>query len=195
VGSIVWHKGVHVLLAAARRLKGAFEISVHGDVNIDPEYTRELRIASDGLPVRFAGPFARETAADVYGAIDVLVVPSIWPENAPLVVQEARLFGVPVVASRTGGLPEFVNDNVDGLLFTPGAVEELQRILQQLVDDRHELARLVEASVGVRSMADDAAEWERRYATLTSFDPHSDVERREGAARAAGCDRAAEQAS
>ena len=50
----------------------------------------------------------------------LLVVPSIWEENSPLVIREAFAAGVPVVASRIGGIPETVGDGVSGLLFEPG---------------------------------------------------------------------------
>ena len=63
--------------------------------------------------------------ARALAAIDVLVVPSIWPEMTGLVVMEAFLAGVPVVASRIGGLPEAVRDDVDGLLFRAGDVADL----------------------------------------------------------------------
>jgi glycosyltransferase involved in cell wall biosynthesis len=194
-GSIVWHKGLHVLLAAARGLTGAFELRVHGNVDVDPAYARELRTAAEGLPVHFAGPFGRDAVAQVFAGIDVLVVPSLWPENAPLVLQEARQYGVPVVASRIGGLPEFVTDDVDGRLFTAGSADELRRILQAVVDDPSRLDRLARPRAVVKSIGADAAEWERRYATLTNLDSHTDAERRADAAGPAGCDRAAEQAS
>ena len=56
----------------------------------------------------------------------MLVVPSIWPENSPLVIHEAFLAGVPVVASRIGGIPELVQDGVNGLLFEPGDADDLR---------------------------------------------------------------------
>ena len=195
VGSIVWHKGLHVLLAAARGLRGNFRISVHGNLGVDPAYAKELRAAAEGLPVRFAGAFDRDKVAQVFSGIDVLVVPSLWPENAPLVVQEARWYGIPVVASRVGGLPEFVDDDVDGRLFAADSADELRQVLQVLVDDRSQLDRLAGTRTVVKSVGTDAAEWERRYATLTNLDSDSDLERRAGAAQRVGCDRAAEQAS
>ena len=41
--------------------------------------------------------------------MDVLVAPSIWPENSPFVIQEAMLSGIPVVGSRIGGIPELMD--------------------------------------------------------------------------------------
>jgi len=195
VGSIVWHKGVHVLLEAARGLRGSVQVFIHGDVQVDPAYVRELRAAGAGLPVVFAGAFERGAVESVYRSLDVLVVPSLWPENAPLVIQEAWRHGIPVVASRIGGLPEFIRDDVDGRLFAAGSADELRRVLQSLIDDRARLARLSSAPHQVKSIALDAAEWDRRYASLPHLHRDSDAEWRADASGAARRDRPAGQAS
>ncbi len=195
VGSIVWHKGAHVLIDAARGLRGDFAVTIHGDLRVDPGYVRELRSAASDLPVSFAGTFEREAVAGVYQSLDVLVVPSIWPENAPLVIQEARRYGVPVVASRIGGLPEFVRDDVDGCLVAAGSAAELRRALQSLIDDRSRLVRWSATPHEVKTMAQDAADWERRYASLEHLDRDPDAEWRVDTAGAARRGPPAEQAS
>ena len=81
------------------------------------------------------GPVEHDCVADAFGSIDVLAVPSIWPENSPLVIQEAFLAGVPVVASRIGGIPEVVANGVNGLLFQPGDADDLARCLSRLVSE------------------------------------------------------------
>ena len=163
VGSIVWHKGVHVLIEAARRLRGDFDVRIFGDPCVAPDYTRDLERMAEGLPVRFEGAFDRATAAAVYRGIDVLVVPSLWPENAPLVLQEASLHGVAVVAARVGGIPEFVTDGVNGLLYDATSANELAAALQRLIDDPPLRASLAAVARPVKSIVQDAEDWERRY--------------------------------
>ena len=63
------------------------------------------RATPPGLAVRFAGAFDRGDVPRVYGDLDVLVVPSLWPENSPLVIHEAFMHGVAVVGARLGGIP------------------------------------------------------------------------------------------
>jgi glycosyltransferase involved in cell wall biosynthesis len=166
VGTLVWHKGAHVLLDAARGLTGAFELHVHGDVSIFPSYVAGLREAAQGLPVTFHGAFDRDSAAEVYEGLDVLVVPSLWPENSPLVIHEAFLHGVPVVGARVGGIPELVVDGVSGLLYEASSSEALRAALQWAIDEPSILQRLSEGAPPVKSIAQDAREWDARYAAL-----------------------------
>ncbi|HSC29937.1 MAG TPA: glycosyltransferase [Vicinamibacterales bacterium] len=163
VGTLVWHKGAHVLLEAARGLIGPHEIHVWGDTSVFPDYTARLRRQADGLPVRFRGGFERSDVARVYGGLDVLVVPSIWPENSPLVVHEAFIYNVAVVGALTGGIPDLISHDVNGLLFDPFDPAALRAALQSLLDDRGLPARLAAAAPDVKSIEQDALEWEDRY--------------------------------
>jgi glycosyltransferase involved in cell wall biosynthesis len=164
-GTLVWHKGVHVLLEAARRLRGAFELQIHGDPNVFPEYTVRLKELAAGLPVRFAGCYAPEDVASVFGQLDVLVVPSLWPENSPLVIHEAFMHGVAVVGAATGGIPDLVRDG-GGLVYDPTSPAELAGVLQRLIDDPTISARLGQGAPAVKSIEQDALEWDARYNRL-----------------------------
>ena len=163
VGTLTWHKGAHVLLEAARALRGAFEIRIAGDRAVFPDYAAELTRLAEGLPVTFTGRFERAGAAAIYDALDVLVVPSLWPENSPLVIHEAFMSGVPVVGARTGGIPELVTDGVSGLLFDAGRPASLAAALQRLVDAPALASALGARCPAVRTLDQDAREWEARY--------------------------------
>jgi glycosyltransferase involved in cell wall biosynthesis len=166
VGTLVWHKGAHVLIEAARGLKGAFEIHLHGDVTTFPPYVDELRRLARGLPVTFHGGFDRESTTLVYDNLDVLVVASLWPENSPLVIHEAFMHRVPVVAARVGGIGGLVVEGVNGLLYDAFSVEDLRAALQRAIDDRALLDLMSAARTRVKPIAQDAREWDARYAAL-----------------------------
>ena len=96
----------------------------------------------------------------------MLVVPSIWYENAPLVISEAFRNEVPVVASRLGGMAEMVTDGVDGCLFDAGSADDLARVLRTLGEDRDVLARLRTGITSPRTVDDDAGALESVYEEL-----------------------------
>jgi glycosyltransferase involved in cell wall biosynthesis len=166
-GTLVWHKGVHVLLEAVRHLPaGAYELKVFGSLDVFPEYCHRLRVQSAGLAVRFMGAFERERAADVYEQMDVLVVPSLWLENSPLVIHEAFMAGVPVVGARIGGIPDLLRNGEDGLLYDPASPAELTAILQDLIDGPGRLDSLARRRPAVKPIAADALECEGIYREL-----------------------------
>jgi glycosyltransferase involved in cell wall biosynthesis len=77
-----------------------------------------------------------------YREIDVVVVPSVWLENQPMVVLEAFAHGKPVLASRIGGLPEMFVEGIGGLFFKAGDPDALRAVASALADDPCEIERL-----------------------------------------------------
>jgi glycosyltransferase involved in cell wall biosynthesis len=122
LGQIAPHKGVHVLVEAMRHCQERrVELVIHGRFDRDAAYAARLRLLAGGDPrIVLAGPLERSQVADYLASIDVLAVPSLWYENSPLVILEARAAGRPVLASRLGALVEQVADERDGLLAEPG---------------------------------------------------------------------------
>ena len=172
VGTLVWHKGVHVLLEAAARLpRDRFEIHVFGSLDTFPDYVASLRQLAAGLPVRFRGGFEARDAARVYAELDVLVVSSLWPENSPLVIHEAFQAGVPVVGARVGGIPALLDEGRAGLLYDAFSPADLARALTSLADSRELLAGLAARIPAVKPIEQDAAEWDAIYTALRTGRP------------------------
>jgi glycosyltransferase involved in cell wall biosynthesis len=164
MGSLVWHKGLHVLLDAVAQLpRDAIQLTIFGNPAVDPAYVGALQRKADGLPVRFAGAFDDDRRGEVLGEIDVLVVPSIWLENSPLVIHEAFLAGVPVIGSHIGGIAELIEHNVNGFLVEPGSADALAAALRRCAEDEQLIARLSASVPVVKSIAQDALEWDIRY--------------------------------
>ena len=109
------------------------------------------------------GRFERHAVSATYAQLDALVVPSLWPENSPLVIHEAFMHGVPVVAARVGGIPGLVTDDRSGLLYDAFSPEQLRASLQRLIDEPDLRARLSAGAPHVKTIEQDAREWDERY--------------------------------
>jgi glycosyltransferase involved in cell wall biosynthesis len=170
IGSLLEHKGAHVLLEAFTELPDSnVSLQLYGDPNTNPAYMENLkRIAGLDNRISFMGTFPNSAIGNVLDGIDVLVVPSIWYENTPLVVFSAFAAKTPVVATDLGGLTEVVKDGENGLVFPKGDVQSLRRVLRRLLDEP-ELLSTLSAGIGpVKSMRQSADELETIYADLTA---------------------------
>lgn len=150
VGYLRHEKGFDVLLEAFEKLlaeRPKAELEIVGTIDykgsgVDEQLERGLAALDRAGRVRLAGaksfgPELFERFADA----DVLVLPS-RSEGTPRVLVEARAFGCPVVASRVGGVPDSVEDGVDGLLFPAGDAAALAERLIRLSADRELQVRL-----------------------------------------------------
>ncbi|HEX6083900.1 MAG TPA: glycosyltransferase family 4 protein [Thermoanaerobaculia bacterium] len=129
-------KGVDVFLRAAARVPHAKFVVAGGAVEGREEFAAGLHaLARDlGVDVRFTGwRYGPERIAELHAALDVLVLPSVWPEPFGLVLLEAMASGKPVIATRHGGPVEIVADGETGLLVAPGDVEELAAAMTALL--------------------------------------------------------------
>jgi glycosyltransferase involved in cell wall biosynthesis len=180
VGTLVWHKGVHVLIDAVRRLpRSDYELRIFGDVETFPQYVAELRVRSRGLPIQFMGTFDQQDVSEIYRQFDVLVVPSLWLENSPLVIHEAFMAGTPVIGARIGGISDLVEDGRTGILYKPDSVDGLEFALRGLIDTPRRLEDLrigVQTRARVRSIVEDAAAWDAIYTDVGfDLDRHSNA--------------------
>ena len=91
--------------------------------------------AADDSSIEFPGVASRDAAAAEIANACVVVVPSTWPEPFGRSVIEAFAAGVPVVAAKSGALPELVEDGVNGFLFDPGDVGALASAIDRCVSD------------------------------------------------------------
>ena len=135
VGRLDDAKGFEYLLQAAAeaRANGArCRVLLTGDGPARPALEAEARRLGLGEAVRFLG--RREDPENIYPALDVFVLPSLR-EGSPNVLLEAMACGVAAIASRVGGVPELIEDEVDALLVPPAEATALAAALQRLVAD------------------------------------------------------------
>ncbi|WP_227354115.1 glycosyltransferase family 4 protein [Haladaptatus salinisoli] len=160
-GRIAESKGVHLLLEAFRRVEGDVRLDIFGEFDPETRYHSRLARSADDR-VRFHGRY--DDKASPYRAMDVLVLPSLWYENSPLVIQEAFASGVPVVTGDVGGMAELVDDGRDGLTFEVGNADSLAETLRTLAESPVRVERLRRGVEEPKSLDEHVAEVERLYA-------------------------------
>ena len=139
-GNIARHKGTLVLLDAAARLKEADDdatVTLHGGLGWADDAFRGIFAAKleAAAPVAWhPGPYLRDEVVGLMRQADWIVLPSIWWENAPLVIQEARAARRPVICSGIGGMAELVVDGVSGLHVPPGDAAALAETMRRATD-------------------------------------------------------------
>jgi glycosyltransferase involved in cell wall biosynthesis len=161
VGTLAPHKGPDVLVRAFEMLPPEMNatLSLHGSDRGYETYAAELRaIAGNDPRISLPGPFPREELAGVLVDLDVLVVPSLWYENAPGVIFEAFTAGMPVIATNLGGMSEFVRPGKNGLLFALGDAKNLADQLRSLIEDDSLLGRLRTGIEPVKTISEYADE-------------------------------------
>lgn len=164
IGSIAWQKGVHTLAEACGMLPpDAIRLRIWGDTTVFPAYAARVRALLPDPAAQMMGPIPNPKVGRVLADSDLLVVPSLWYENSPVVIQEARAAGVPVVASGLGALAEKVTDGVDGLTFPAGDAPSLARTLQRCLDDPGLLPRLSRSIPAPMDMSDHVEALLRLY--------------------------------
>lgn len=174
IGSLMVSKAPHVLLEAFRQLpEGAATLDLFGacvPYHGDDSYRAQLEPLLRTPHVTLHGWQPEAAMPGHYAALDVVVVPSVWPENSPLVIHEALLAGVPVAASNIGGIPELIRHGENGLLVIPGSVESLHTALQRLLHDPALLTSLASRATTVRAIVDDTLALRGDYAVARRTD-------------------------
>jgi glycosyltransferase involved in cell wall biosynthesis len=128
------HKGLEVLLRALPHLDlDRIRLLVVGDGD-KTEYLlalcQELHAES---AVTLYGHVDNQRIAAIHQQIDVLIMPSVWPDSSPVTISEAMAGGIPVIASDIGGIRELVEDEVTGFLVPPRHVQALSERIQRLL--------------------------------------------------------------
>lgn len=164
IGTIVPHKAPHVLVEAFERLDASdranLALHVHGPDAHARDYGADLAARIRGLGGRYHGALERAELAPTLARTDLLVVPSIWYENAPLVILEALASGTPVVVSDLGGMRELALES-GGAVFPPGDADALADVLRRASTDP---AAFSTGRSQVRSIEDDARDFAALWA-------------------------------
>ncbi len=158
MGRVIPTKGIKVLVETFKNLPDE-NLSIYGNIGVQKRFLETNNIV-------FKGAYDNNTINKVLSDIDVLIVPSLWYENAPLVIQEAFLAGVPVITSNIGGMAELVKDGINGFTFEVGDSKDLTSLIKKISDNPPILNNLQNSRDTVVDIKDDAKEIIKIYEEL-----------------------------
>ena len=132
VGQIEKYKGILILLNVFKDLNYKLNIVGNGK-----DLEKAKKFGSNNI--FFYGKLNKKELEKIYLKSDILIFPSLTYENYPTVILEAFSFGIPVIASKIGGVPELVEHNFTGWLFEPGNRQELKNLILLNKDNLNEI--------------------------------------------------------
>ena len=140
IGTHIPAKGIHQLIRAFGKLSGDCQLRIWGrergqDSNALKSIVAELP-EDKKLMVHWMPEYKNvDIAVEVFNHTDVIVTPSIWTENSPLVIHEALQMRVPVITANVGGMSEYIHHEVNGLLYDFRDVDSLAKAMQRFLDN------------------------------------------------------------
>jgi glycosyltransferase involved in cell wall biosynthesis len=141
VGQLQEHKGLVFLLDALAACAEDIRLSIVGDGPLSAEV--EKRSQKDKR-ITYLGYIPPGELVKIFHTVDALVVPSLGYENSPTVIYEGLQAGIPIIASRIGGVGELVEEGKNGYLFTPGDTADFCRAVTELNARKDEFAMMGE---------------------------------------------------
>jgi len=149
VGRIDPMKGIAELLGAVEKLNDDYTLLIVGSTNFGQkdksnfERTVEVKCLEMGKKVVFTGFVHNKELWKLYKIADVAVLPSIWEEPAGLTMLEASVSGIPLITTRVGGIPEYINEK--SVLFVENdscLVDNLYNAILKVCEDLEQWSKL-----------------------------------------------------
>lgn len=162
-------KGLHILLEAVSFQQLAVSVDVAGSLTVDSKYANDMQrfVEVNGLSsvIHFHGILDGEALIEKLGQAQVLVIPSFY-EGFGIAYLEGMAFGLPVIGTTAGAIPQLINDGENGFLINPGDSKMLAQRLHQLASERGLLTRL---SLNARKRFDEFPTWEQMGKSIRDF--------------------------
>jgi hypothetical protein len=163
LGVIAPHKGVHILAHAAAALADqSVDFHLHGHAQM--AYLAQIQ---EIYPAFLAhGAYNDDKLPEILSETDLLVLPTLSRETFSFVIREAALARVPVIASRFGAIPEYIEHGHNGWLVQPDSATDLADALRLLINDADLRAQLAANARPSRSIQEYSAEMTDVYQSL-----------------------------
>lgn len=173
VGSLVFHKGAHVLIEAMDKIQDQDLIcQIFGPARNDAYYLDLATRAQSDRRIELKGAVDPNHLGETLKQLNALVIPALWYENEPLILKAAIHLRVPVLVSRIGSLKDMIEEGVEGFFFEPGSAASLaqswgkieQRALNTSIDTGRKIKDMDENAREIMSIYETLAAGEAAYA-------------------------------
>lgn len=165
-------KGIDMLIDVVKQFdKETVTLDIYGD-GPDKDFVQQCKnIASESSNISWKGRLSQEAVVGTMARYDALVLPSMFSEMSPLVIQEAFSAGIPVIGSDVYGIAEQVRNGVNGLLFKFGDRNSLKAVLEKAVTDPRAFKEFGKNSRQPRQFKAVADDYISIYAKLQQLKP------------------------
>lgn len=172
IGTLLPMKGVNILIAAFKKIKSTdIKLFIYGRqksyAGYESYYQKLNNMIKLDCRIHLMGSFDNNDISEVMADINILIVPSIWQENSPIVIQEAFATKTPVIASRIGGIPELIDDGVNGLLFNPGDIADLKQKMELIALAPGMINKFKDNMPKIKSIEENAQELTKIYREIS----------------------------
>jgi glycosyltransferase involved in cell wall biosynthesis len=165
IGNIQPYKGINVLIDAFNSIEGPHELKIYGMLDADAKKELERKISNPHILLMGMLKSAEKLSA--FSNMDVLIVPSVWYENYPVVINEAFMTKTPVIASDLGGMAELVQNGRTGFTFPAGDSESLAEKINIFIKNPYLVQSFAAQIPPVKDIQTHAAELAAIYEKIT----------------------------
>ena len=141
IGGVGYYKGVHQMVEAFTllpdELKKKTKLLIYGKYNdayFNSINKNFIKTTLDKESIKFFGRFTPADLPKITNNIDINILPSLCADTAPQTIFESYSNGLPIIAPKIGGFPDFVQDGVNGLLYEKASVEELRQCMIKIIE-------------------------------------------------------------
>lgn len=165
-----FHKGAHILVDAFCRAGCPnLTLVIYGETSGDKDYLAQLTVLRKKcLKIEYRGKYSYEDLPVMLNDLDIVVLPSLWWENSPLVLLSSLAHDVPAIVSDLGGMTENIKNCVNGFAFRTGDAEDLARIIKEIGNNPTILNTLKKQISHPPRIEAEAFFYEQMYESLVS---------------------------
>lgn len=165
-GSLNYHKGVHILIDAFKQLSiDTAKLKIYGSGS-DQNYVREIKEnAKLDSRIEFCGVYSEQELETIITSLDVIIIPSLWYEVYPMILQESLASHLPIIATKIGVFEEIIDHGVNGFLFNRGNENDLMEIIRDIIKKPEKLNDIKAQlqSMPIRTLAQEGYDYFKMY--------------------------------